>query len=294
MNKTNNYVLNFLSKEDLNKIFDPYAKKTISYFIKKILLAQPEKKKEQKKELPIQAPKEHIEQWMVQALDGEHTGSGSYPIDIVFEADGEIIGADVKMLSCKTDKNGNLTDDDSGETSISQKFKDENFGENNTLDELFKSKEKKHIIWDKWKDLIKEKYSKVFEEKNVNKIYYIFLLRAGKNFYVGICHVNLDNIDNTEIDFEKTDKSENAKSLWIKNFINDRYGSVKVYKSKKRVELRLKPKSLEKDNHLLKISTDFELKEENIKEIIKDEKKFQEYVKEISKNFINLEDIKWV
>ncbi len=293
MNKTDKYVLNFLPKEELEKIFDDSAKKTISYFIKKTLIAQPEKKPGQEEELPIQAPKEHIEQWMVQALDAEHTGAGSYPVDIIFEANGEIIGADVKMLSCKTDVNGSLKDSDSGETSISQKFKDENFDKSKTLDELFKNIEERPIIWDKWKKLIKEKYCKVFEERRVEKIYYIFLLRAGKNFYIGVCNVNLDNLDNTEIDCERTNNSKNATSLWIKNFIDDRYGNVKVYKSKKRVELRLKPKSLQDNSCLLKISTDFELKEENIKEIIKDEKKFQKYIKEISKSFNNLEDIKW-
>jgi len=43
-------------------------------------------------------------------------------------------GADVKMLSCKVDKNDNLTKGDSEESSLAQKFK----GTGISLDDMFK------------------------------------------------------------------------------------------------------------------------------------------------------------
>ena len=46
------------------------------------LFAQPEVHKD-KESLPIQIPKEHLEQWFVQALQIEAVGAGSYPIDIL-------------------------------------------------------------------------------------------------------------------------------------------------------------------------------------------------------------------
>ncbi len=61
------------------------------------LFAQPEVYTD-KPSLPIQIPKEHLEQWFVQALQVESVGAGSYPIDILKPNEW---GADVKMLSIK-------------------------------------------------------------------------------------------------------------------------------------------------------------------------------------------------
>ena len=102
------------------------------------LFAQPEVYKD-KKNLPIQIPKEHLEQWFVQALQVEAVGAGSYPIDILKV---NKWGADVKMLSCKVDKNDNLTSGDSGDTSLAQKFK----GTGISLDDMFKQEQYQEII----------------------------------------------------------------------------------------------------------------------------------------------------
>ena len=50
-------------------------------------------------------PKEHIEQWFVQALNAQSVGAGSYPVDILMPNQ---YGADVKMLSCVIDANDNF------------------------------------------------------------------------------------------------------------------------------------------------------------------------------------------
>ena len=101
-------ILRPLPKEELNKFFGKYSLKVIQYFMNTSLFAQPEVYKN-KDSLPIQIPKEHLEQWFVQALQVEAVGAGSYPIDILKP---NIWGADVKMLSCKVDKNDNLGNGD--------------------------------------------------------------------------------------------------------------------------------------------------------------------------------------
>ena len=71
------YVLRPLPKEELKGFFSEYSLKVIQYFINTSIFAQPEVYKE-KESLPIQIPKEHLEQWFVQALRVEAVGAGSY------------------------------------------------------------------------------------------------------------------------------------------------------------------------------------------------------------------------
>ena len=62
------------------------------------------------------------------------------------------------MLSCKVDSDsGKLKNSDSGETSLAQKFGDDNFGNGNTLDDLFANKEYQ-VIWNNWIEILKKKY----------------------------------------------------------------------------------------------------------------------------------------
>lgn len=76
------HVLEPLKKEELHKLFDDDAKNIIEYFIKKSVFSQPEKMVWQK-DLPIQIPKEHIEQWITQALWIESKWAWSYAIDLL-------------------------------------------------------------------------------------------------------------------------------------------------------------------------------------------------------------------
>ena len=75
-------ILRPLPKEELNNFFSEHSLKVIQYFMHTSLFAQPEVYKS-KESLPIQIPKEHLEQWFVQALQVEYVGAGSYPIDIM-------------------------------------------------------------------------------------------------------------------------------------------------------------------------------------------------------------------
>jgi len=204
-----NFVLTPLSEIELRRFFDDDALRVIDFFLKKSIVSQPEKMPGQE-DLPIQIPKEHIEQWIVQALGVKPIGAGSYPVDVVSAN----WGADVKMLSCKLDKNGSLKNADSGETSLAQKFGDGNFGDGNTLDDLF-SQGRREFIWSKWQDILVEKYKKVEIDHNITDIYYFIVLRAGSIFHLCGLRVDLLKLGNTTINESRS----TSDSIWIKNML---------------------------------------------------------------------------
>ncbi len=263
-----NYVISPLKETELKKFFDKDSIKVIEYFLKKSMISQPEKVLNQENDLPIQIPKEHIEQWVVQALGAKPAGAGSYPIDVRTEE----WGADIKMLSCKIDKNGSLKNSDSGETSLAQKFSDDNFGDGNNLDKLFTDK-KFDFIWKKWQEIILNKYQKVEDDFGINKIYYFIILRAGTVFHLCGLKVNLSLLETASINNERSTND----SIWIKNFIEDEYGHVKIYKAKKRLELRLKPLKWVNDNLVITFNTNFHQPTANILDLVKN-KELDKYI----------------
>lgn len=252
------FVLTPMSMAELSRFFDNDALKVIKFFLKKSIVSQPEKIPSQE-DLPIQIPKEHIEQWIVQALGVKPIGAGSYPVDVIASN----WGADVKMLSCKLDENGNLKNADSGETSLAQKFGDGNFGDGNTLDDLF-AQGRRDFIWSKWQDILVEKYKKVESDHSVTDIYYFIVLRADSVFHLCGLKVDLSKLGNTTVNENRSTND----SIWIKNFIEDDYGHIKVYKAKKRLELRLKPKKWVEDNMVISFDTNFEQISADIREKI--------------------------
>ena len=265
-------VLRPLSLVELKKIFDDTAIEVLNYFIKKSVFSQPERILGQE-HLPIQVPKEHIEQWVVQAIGANPVGAGSYGVDVVKPG---VFGADVKMLSCKIDAFGNVTNSDSGETSLAQNFKDTGI----SLDQLFQDQLYDEIV-DGWKEIIQYKLNKVKNEQSVDTIYYIFILRAGTSFKLCGMEVNVDEIQNTK------PSHASASSLFIDNFIDSNYGNVKIYKAKKRMELRLRAKYWVDHNMTLNFALNFNSEQVNIRDLVeKDE--LSEYESKIAKlSFFN-------
>jgi hypothetical protein len=253
------FVLTPLTNTELKTFFDDKALAVITYFLKKSIISQPEKLPSQVEDLPIQIPKEHIEQWIVQALGAKPLGAGSYPVDVITTS----WGADVKMLSCKLDKNGNLKNADSGETSLAQKFGDGNFGDDNTLDDLFAQREYE-FIWSKWKEILIDKYKKVEDDHGITDIYYFIVLRAGNIFHLCGLKVDLSKLVGTTIN----DTRSTNDSIWIKEFIEDAYGHIKIYKAKKRLELRLKPKKWVDNDMVISFDTNFKQISADIREKI--------------------------
>lgn len=227
------YLLNFLNKEEIEQIIDPTAYKVISYLINKTSFSQPEIK-DLSEPTGIQVTKEFLESWISQACDLQKTGAGSYPIDVYKYGD---FGADVKSVSTSVDKNGNLTKRISGESSLGQNFSD---GEIN-LDTLFKDKNKDELL-KKWKAILYEKYHKPFVDYEIKDFYYFIFIRAGNTVLLSIAKIEPLNLPILESgDFTKT-------SLLINNVLENKYGNAKIYKSKKRMELRLFAKNLAEDN----------------------------------------------
>ena len=216
-------VITPLDKDRLKNFFSRDAQNLLKYFLFKAIFSQPELVNNQPK-IPIQVPKEHIEQWLVQCLGADPVGSGSYPVDIV-NSDKKY-GADAKMLSWNG-KKGSL----SGETSLAQKFKDAG----NDLDDAFRNKKFSGVVAD-WSRLLKNKLSIVKNDyKNIEEIYYFFVIRQENIFHVCGMEVDINKIDCIEVD------RTSSASIWIKNLIDSEYGESKIYKAKKRMELRLYP-----------------------------------------------------
>ena len=247
----NNFVINPLSQEELLSFLDDKAKEVIKYFITKSLFSQPEPKIGQRP-LPIQIPKEHIEQWFTQALDVKPVGAGSYPVDIYNER--EHWGADIKMLNIKVDMLGNVINGDSGEASLGQNFSDDDIN----LDTLFLTQNYDEIR-NKWISLFELKYEAMkIHYPLVKKIYYFFILRPGvqdigTDFYFTGAIINLEKLSAVNVDQERT----TLKSVFLKNFISPEYGNTKIYKSKKRLELRISAKKWIEDNLAVRIKTSF-------------------------------------
>ena len=248
--KKKDVVINPLNKNELLAFLDDKSKEIIKYFIIKSLFSQPEPRINQK-QLPVQVPKEHIEQWFTQALNVKPVGAGSYPIDIYNDRDHW--GADIKMLNIKIDKNGNVTNGDSGEASLGQNFSDAGI----KLDSLFLSKNHNKIK-NNWIKLYKSKYDSLKKTYPIKSIFYFFILRPGvqikgADFYFCGALLNVDNLDNVIVNKKRTTKS----SVFLNNFITDSLGNTKIYKAKKRLELRLKPKNWIENDMAIKISTSY-------------------------------------
>ena len=271
------FVLEFLTKEEIEKIFDKDSKLVINYLLKKVLFSQPELLPEEKGG-NIQTPKEFLESWVAQALNWKIIGAGNYPIDVYSEKDK--IGADVKFLSAKTDKNGYFENGASNETSLSQKFT--SAGKN--LDQLFKQKKKKEIL-EGWINILVEKNNIPIADYKLNHIYYFIFIRGGNAINLAIAKVNKEIIPSIKIS-KLTDAS-----AFISGYIDDKYGNVKIYKSKKRIELRCNPKNLDNNGLLIKWDFSKNLKHQEsvrLREMVGDKDNFKKYISRKVREFFSL------
>ncbi|HHE45954.1 MAG TPA: hypothetical protein ENL05_01235, partial [Candidatus Moranbacteria bacterium] len=185
------FVLEFLTKEEIEKIFDKDSKLVIEYLLKKVLFSQPELRPGEKNG-NIQMTKEFLENWVAQALDWKIVGAGNYPIDVYSEK--QKIGVDVKFLSTRVNNKGEFTNGTSNETSLSQKFK--RAGKN--LDQLFKQRKKKEIL-EGWIKILIEKNEIPIEDYGLNYIYYFIFIRGGNSINLAVAKVNKELISNIKI-----------------------------------------------------------------------------------------------
>jgi len=166
------------------------------------------------------------------------------------------------MLSAKVDNDWKLTSSDTGETSLAQKFKETW----SNLDILFKNKDFE-IIKTEWLWIYNNKLEKVKNDNELENIYYFILIRWGSKLYLLWMEVLLENLKNTEVDIKRTDKKW-TQSVFIDWFLEKKYWYTKIYKAKKRLELRLKAKEWYKNNLCLEFNLDVDIEEINFLELI--------------------------
>lgn len=250
--------LNPLNKNELDELFDDKSKEILNYFINKAIFFHPEVLPNQDP-IPLQVTKEYLEQWLVQALGAKPIGSGSYPVDIIHE-DGW--ASDIKMLSWNKSKKL------SGETSLSQNFKGVGAG----LDQMFKNEEFDEIL-DGWQRILNNKYEKVFDDyPNITNIYYFIILRESYNFHLVGLKLNFNDL------FLSSPGKYTKTNLTINNFIDNDLGNVRIYKSKKRIELRLISEEWERKDLMINFENNYDPKESVLRNMTDDEIYYENFL----------------
>ena len=164
-------------------------------------------------------------------INSEWIGQGNAPMDIIVNN----IGIDV--LCCCINKN------ETNEKSLIQNFS----SCGSELDILFKNG-KKEIILNSFINNFKNKMNKFIDERKCDQLYYMAFISDTTSIYMYLLKINLHNLCNIIC----SDFTNNNISLNISNIINNSYGHTKIYKSKKRIEIRFK-KSILKSKFIVKI-----------------------------------------
>jgi hypothetical protein len=163
---------------------------------------------------------EFSEYFLARVTNGTQIGSGHCPMDVKV-ANGDGIDA---MCVCL---NGSQTN----EKSIIQNFSESG----RQLDGLFADKKHIEAVELYMKDLTK-KWSDVKSSKGLNDLYYMCFTSTKNNVYLSTFKINTDLVSSvTSGGFRSGEKN-----IILNNFIDPMVGIVTLYKSKKRVELRLK------------------------------------------------------
>uniref|UniRef100_A0A6C0ABW4 Uncharacterized protein n=1 Tax=viral metagenome TaxID=1070528 RepID=A0A6C0ABW4_9ZZZZ len=162
-------------------------------------------------EINLIIPYELSELWIKDSIKGKISGRGNGSFDVIKDN----IGIEIACMNFNATKTSN-------EKSIIQIFNSDD------LDKLFEQNKEMEIM-----NIFKQAITKKYNNK-IEKIYYIFLLTSLKNIYLTIF-----KFDKTKIIDLKSNKFL-KKSLIIDGFINKEEGTTKIYKSKKRFEIRLR------------------------------------------------------
>ena len=279
-------VLEEVKIDELNKIFDKNSKNVFDFLLQRTVISYPEFLPGQNN-TALYLEKKQCEQWVVQSLGLKPVGEGSYPIDGINDKN----GYDVSSLALGQTPTGKMKKQ-TGEKSLSQKFEDENFGdEKDNLDSLFNSEKYDEII-KAWKNILKKKWEGTIKDQNLNDLYLINLIlyKPENKLMIFLLKINLNNLD----EVTKGKVSPKKTSVWFNNFIDEKFGNVKVYKSKKRVELRICPQEFIKNKSFLNFDINNKIDTKNLREIFENKNKKNIYLlkqsKRIKKFFSKLKD----
>jgi hypothetical protein len=170
------------------------------------------------------------EWWVAKSTYGTRIGEGHCPVDVLTK---DNLGIDV-MCVCL---NGNQTN----EKSIMQNFS--NSGQH--LDTYFSDGRWREAMLLYVKDY-SQKIRLFCQQYNSNKLYYLVFISTNKCVYLSSFRINIQAL----VNIRETGITPQKKSLTCINFIDPRYGTTKLYKSKKRLELRFNKNLLQCDNTL--------------------------------------------
>jgi len=173
---------------------------------------------------PLYIEDEFSEWWTAKASNGTQIGKGCEATDVITSHNEGIDAMCVVMNKQQ-----------SNEKSLIQNFKDSG----NDLDSHFKNKNDT-LAMKLFTDDLKIKLNTLKTNKNLTDLYILAFISTKTTVHVICFKYNLDRIDNVTSDgFTKK-----GKSIDIGGFIDKSIGNVKLYKSKKRIELRLKQSCL--------------------------------------------------
>lgn len=135
----------------------------------------------------------------------------------------------------------------SNEKSLIQKFVSSGLN----LDILFNEKKDEEAVALFMNDY-KKKLEKVKEDKNLTDLYILAYISTDTDIYMACFKINISNISLVKSGGFVEGKKGNYVNIFVDNFINSNIGKVTLYKSKKRMELRLKKQILQYE-HVYKI-----------------------------------------
>ena len=172
------------------------------------------------------------EWWVSKSSDGKRIGKGSSGMDVKTSTND---GIDVTCLI--------MNKHISNEKSLMQ-----NFGKAGlNLDSLFAEKKDEEAL-SLYLEGYTDKINKTKEKNSLNDLYILSFISGVKDVHLLCFKLNIDLIRNVKSDGFKS----GFKTIKTKNFIDEKYGNVCLYKSKKRLELRLNKSCLENE-HSVKI-----------------------------------------
>lgn len=228
-NITNTIQTDFKTKIVLTLCYIPYFLnvKILEDEIKKYM--EPRKSfYKQKKRSPF-IEDEFSEYFTALASDGFEIGGGNCGTDIKTKNNE---GIDVMCVIL----NRNL----SNEKSLIQNFASSGLD----LDLLFKEKKDNEAVKLFMNDY-KQKLENTKEKKNLNELFILSFISTNKDIYIACFKINIENIEYVHSCGFVEGKKNNFVNILIGNFIDSNIGRVTLYKSKKRIEFRLKKEILQ-------------------------------------------------
>lgn len=203
---------------DINKI-----KEKISNYI------EPRKEYYLYKDKSLFVEDEFGEYFTATSCDGHEIGGGNCAMDVISKNNE---GIDATCII--------MNDDISNEKSLIQNFTSSGLN----LDSLFIEKKDEEAV-NLFKSEYKKKLKKVKENKNLTNLYILAYISTKTDIYLACLSINIMNIDFVTSGGFIKGKKETFVNIILNNFINNNIGKVTLYKSKKRLELRLKKEILQ-------------------------------------------------